>query len=170
MKAAKHAATAPSRTVVAATVSRPASIDCPATIAVVRTTIDAAGAVVATDCASTSMPDSRRRPRARSGDKAGRSGSRAVKDCVIASESADMAREAIGPVFPVCFRGKSNGRTGIENSGPRRTAVLERRFARRCACETSPHPALPTIGAEPIETVGVARWEQSLWQLHVGLS
>ena len=44
-----------------------------------RTTIDTAGAVVATDWTSTSAPESCRRPNARSGDRAGGCFSRVVK-------------------------------------------------------------------------------------------
>ncbi|NKV83018.1 hypothetical protein GS930_09750 [Rhodococcus hoagii] len=54
-----------------------------------RITMDTAGAVVATDCASTSTPDSCRRPRARIDDRAGRSGSPVVNERAIASVSAD---------------------------------------------------------------------------------
>jgi hypothetical protein len=59
-----------------------------------RTTIDTAGAVVATDWASTSAPESCRRPNARSGDRAGGCFSRVVKDRAMASVRADMSRHA----------------------------------------------------------------------------
>ncbi|GAA1211559.1 hypothetical protein GCM10009608_55000 [Pseudonocardia alaniniphila] len=67
--------------------------------------MDAAGAVVATDWASTSTPESRLRPRARSGDIAGRSSSSAENDRVMASDSADIVpSEVISPLIVTKIR------------------------------------------------------------------
>jgi hypothetical protein len=67
--------------------------------AVGKMTIDAAGAVVATDCAKTSYPDSWRRPRTRMGESSPVFRLVDSNDRPIASSRADMVGNVIDGLF-----------------------------------------------------------------------